>query len=361
MSLDSKKSLVISIIDFLQTSISDGTVSADDKDSVEVAVQCLSDVFNVDTTQKQDVLGQQSLLSIFQAFEKVRDRSASSSSPSSADASASSASASAAAATADDAVSEQDKAKAEVFKADGNRAVASRDYLAAIESYTKAIALNPTNKIYYSNRAAAYSANQQHDLAVTDAEKALEIDSNYAKAYSRLGLAKFALGDAEGSLKAYKDGIEVEGGEGSEIMRKGYQTAKARVEEDARLAVPAATEDSTPSSRGDARTGGGLPDLSALGNLFGGAGSGAGAGGNGGSGGFDFASLMNNPMFSQISQQLSQNPDMLSGLMNNPAVRNMAERFTNGGSLPSLDEIQNNPDVANLARRFMGGNQNGSN
>jgi tetratricopeptide (TPR) repeat protein len=57
----------------------------------------------------------------------------------------------------------------------------------AIESYDKAIALDPLNSVYFSNRAAAYSSKGDHASAVLDAEKAIEVDPSFVKAYSRLG------------------------------------------------------------------------------------------------------------------------------------------------------------------------------
>lgn len=59
-------------------------------------------------------------------------------------------------------------------------------YDSAIEMYTDAIKLDPT-PVYYSNRAAAWGGLNRHDKAVEDAERALELDPKFAKAYSRLG------------------------------------------------------------------------------------------------------------------------------------------------------------------------------
>ncbi|KAK9241357.1 hypothetical protein V1525DRAFT_7818 [Lipomyces kononenkoae] len=336
--MSSKQDLALGIVDFLQSSLTDGTVSNDDKDSVEVAIQCLTDVFKVELSKRDTVLGAQSLLSIFQAFEKVRDARAKAAAPAAEPATRATPAG----------PSEADKAKAEQLKSEGNRFVSIKDYPAAIEAYTKALALDPTNKIYYSNRAAAYSASGKHDMAVNDAESALQIDEKYAKAYSRLGLAKFALGDAEGAMNAYGKGIEIEGNGGSDVMRRGYETAKARVEEDLQSAVPEDTE-STRSPAATTDRGAGFPDLSSLAGMFG------GAGGAGGPGGMDFASLMNNPQIAQMAQQFMSNPGALQGLLNNPSLRSMAERFRSGNT-PSMAEMMSDPSLADLARNFMGGN-----
>jgi small glutamine-rich tetratricopeptide repeat-containing protein alpha len=95
----------------------------------------------------------------------------------------------------------------------GNAAVTRKDFPAAVDYYTQALALSPDNKIYLSNRAAAYSQSGQHSLAAADALKAVEIDPAYAKAWSRLGHARYALGDAKGSMEAYQKGLSCEGGQ----------------------------------------------------------------------------------------------------------------------------------------------------
>lgn len=59
-------------------------------------------------------------------------------------------------------------------------------YESAIEKYSEAIKLD-ANPVYYSNRAAAWGGLGEHDKAVEDAEKAIELDEGFAKAYSRLG------------------------------------------------------------------------------------------------------------------------------------------------------------------------------
>lgn len=84
-------------------------------------------------------------------------------------------------------ISAEDKAQAEKFKQSGNTLMSSKQYDKAIEAYTQAIASDPTNPIYYSNRAAAYSSKGDHLSAVGDAEKAIAVDPKFTKAYHRLG------------------------------------------------------------------------------------------------------------------------------------------------------------------------------
>lgn len=117
------------------------------------------------------------LQSIFDVYIKTRDKVSSPQSSSSASASASK----------PDVPSAEDKAQAEKCKQTGNAQMSSKEYDAAIESYNKAVALDPTNPVYYSNRAAAHSSKGDHLAAVGDAEKAISVDSKFVKAYHRLG------------------------------------------------------------------------------------------------------------------------------------------------------------------------------
>lgn len=302
-----------------------------------------------------DAIGSQSLLSIYGVYEKLKGKDAAAGAPKATTVSPTT-------------------PESEVFKSQGNAAMARKDHPAAIDLYTKAIAISPTNPIYLSNRAAAYSASHQHAEACTDAELAVAADPKYTKAWSRLGLARFVLGDARGSMEAYGKGIEFEGSGGSEAMKKGYKTAKEKVEEIEREKEAGGLEEdlddgtsargATPTAGAGGGGGGGMPDLGALAGMLGG---GRGGGGGGGGGGMpDLGSLMSNPMFANMAQNLMSNPEALQGLMNNPQLRGMAERFGlggaggagrggggaggagGGGGMPDLASMMNDPSIAEM-------------
>lgn len=321
----------------------DGTLTADDKDSIDVAINCIAESFKVDPTDRAAVteaVGTQNLLKIYGVYEKLQSASKPSASPSvptAADTTPSSAKT----------PSEDDKKKAESLKGDGNRAMAAKDYPKAIDLYSQALALHPGNAIFLSNRAAAHSAARDHESARADAEAAVAVDPKYTKAWSRLGLARFALGDAKGSMEAYQQGIEHEGNGGSDAMKKGFETAKKRVEE--------LEGEGASSPRGGA---GGAPDFGSLASMLGGMGGGGGAGGGGGMP--DLGAMMNNPMFAQMAQNLMSNPDMMNNILQNPRLRQMAESFGGGGGggggMPDMASLMNDPSIAEMARNFMGGN-----
>jgi len=343
MATTSKQRLALAICDFLSTSASDGTVQAEDKDSIEIAVNCISEAFGVDPNDKaavSEALGSQNLLQIYSVYEKLK----SSAPKASADVASSSSDAPAPTA--------EQKKEAEALKSKGNAAMAQKDYAKAIDLYTQALAIDPKNAVFLSNRAAAHSAARDHASAKTDAETAVAIDPKYTKAWSRLGLARFALGDAKGSMEAYEKGIEYEGNGGSEAMKKGYETAKRRVEE---LASEEASGDfDAPPTARSPGAGAGGPSLGDLAGMFGGGGGGGRGGGGGGMP--DFASIMQNPMFASMAQNLMSNPDMMANLMSNPRLREMANQFGGGGGgMPDIGSLMSDPSIAEMARNMMGG------
>jgi small glutamine-rich tetratricopeptide repeat-containing protein alpha len=90
----------------------------------------------------------------------------------------------------------EDKAQAEKNKQAGNALMTSKRYDKAVDAYTEAIRLDPSNPVYYSNRAAAHSSKGDHLSAVADAEKAISVDPKFVRGYSRLGClaASFRIG-----------------------------------------------------------------------------------------------------------------------------------------------------------------------
>ena len=142
------------------------------------AVQCIGEAFGVDPSDQSQVdrlsVKPATLLSIFDVFLKTKDKLAAPSGSSSSTPTPA-------------APSAADKAAADKFKATGNAQMSAKKFDHAIKSYTQAIELDPTNAVYYSNRAAAYSSKGEHSSAVLDAEKAIEADPSFVKAYHRLG------------------------------------------------------------------------------------------------------------------------------------------------------------------------------
>ena len=326
---DTKKRLALAICDFLRTSATDGTLPADEEESIETAVECIADSFKVDASDKAAVsqaVGSQSLYNVFSTYEKLQNAAASASAPSRGK------------------ISPEKLKEAEGLKSKGNAAMQQKDYQLAIDLYTQALNIDPKNPIYLSNRSAGYHNMKNYEAARQDAKACTEIDPSYSKGWSRLGLALYALGEARQSMAAYEKGMEVEGSGGSDAMRKGFQAAMKRVEE---LEAAGAVEEPDRAAKEDVDVdlgptpqGGGSSNP--LADLLGG-----GAGGSGG-GGPDFASMMKNPMFQNMAQSMMSNPDLMNQLMTNPKLRDMANQFSSGGGLPDMSSLMSDPNIAEM-------------
>jgi len=79
----------------------------------------------------------------------------------------------------------------------------SKEFELAVACYTKSIEINPSEAASYSNRAMAYLKMKKYGSCIDDAEKALEIDPTYLKAYHRRGKALQAAGRFEEAIKDY--------------------------------------------------------------------------------------------------------------------------------------------------------------
>lgn len=130
------------IIDFLKSSLKNGNVPEDNKDSIDFAIESITEAFAVESSQIDTVkakFGNKSLnelISQSESLESERKPVAEStqSVPVHVDQS-----------------DEETKEKAEALKLQGNKAMASKDFETAIAKYTEAINLIPTNVVYLSN------------------------------------------------------------------------------------------------------------------------------------------------------------------------------------------------------------------
>jgi small glutamine-rich tetratricopeptide repeat-containing protein alpha len=149
----------------------------------------MAEAFGIDPESSEDKerysLAPASLLSILDVFLKTKAKTSTSpSAPSSAPSSSTGPAPTSASAPA--ATSASDKARAEALKTKGNALMGQKLYDSAIEQYTQAIEVD-ANPVYFSNRAAAWGALGEHEKAVEDATRAIELDPKFAKGFSRLG------------------------------------------------------------------------------------------------------------------------------------------------------------------------------
>jgi len=101
-------------------------------------------------------------------------------------------------------------ASADQLKAEGNQAIKDKDFDLAIDKFTQAIAIDPSNHVFYSNRSAAYASKKDWDNALKDAEKTIEVKPDWPKGYSRKGAALHGQGDLLKAYEAYEEGLKID-------------------------------------------------------------------------------------------------------------------------------------------------------
>ncbi|KAI0698866.1 chaperone [Cytidiella melzeri] len=109
---------------------------------------------------------------------------------------------------------------ADEFKNQGNKAFQAKDYDTAIDLFSKAIELDPSNHVLYSNRSAAKAGKKQWVSALEDAEQCIKINPGWAKGYARKGAALHGQRKYDEGIAAYEAGIRLED---TPALRKGLQ------------------------------------------------------------------------------------------------------------------------------------------
>ncbi|XP_063711922.1 small glutamine-rich tetratricopeptide repeat-containing protein beta-like [Symsagittifera roscoffensis] len=266
-SSSSKRKLIFSMLTFLNDEMNSDLVDSDAKESLEVATQCLENVYSVSLTNPEDrrhLFTPTSIQSIFEAYLVQHDKP----------------------------TSPEDKAEAEKLKNEGNELMKVESYSEAVAKYTSAIEHDPRNAVYYSNRAAAHSKMGNHSQAIDDCEMALRIDDKYSKAHGRMGLAYTEMKEYAKAIEAYQKALEFD--PSNESYKNNLKVAQD-------LAAKAA---SAPPSSG--ATLGGMD----LGSLMGGA-----AGGG-------LGNILSNPEFMNMATKFMQNPQIMnafsSAMQQNP-------------------------------------------
>ncbi|KXZ48330.1 hypothetical protein GPECTOR_28g736 [Gonium pectorale] len=101
-------------------------------------------------------------------------------------------------------------AEAAEEKERGNTLFGKKKYEEAAKSFSKCIALDPSNEVYWSNRSAALAALERWEEAAADARRVVALKPGWAKGWARLGAACMGLklyGDAR---EAYEKALRIE-------------------------------------------------------------------------------------------------------------------------------------------------------
>ncbi|KAJ1308927.1 hypothetical protein OPQ81_004612 [Rhizoctonia solani] len=109
------------------------------------------------------------------------------------------------------------------LKDQGNKAFAEKKYDEAIDLFTKAIALDPSNHVLYSNRSAAKAGKKLWLEALEDAEQCIKINPTWSKGFARKGAALHGAQRWEEAIAAYEEGLEIEN---SAALQKGLKEVK---------------------------------------------------------------------------------------------------------------------------------------
>ncbi|CAE8646219.1 unnamed protein product, partial [Polarella glacialis] len=101
------------------------------------------------------------------------------------------------------------KELAAAAKALGNTAFQAKDFKEAITHFTEAIKHDPTDHVFFSNRSACYASLEQYEKALEDGKECVTLKPDWAKGYTRKGLAEFFLDKFEDSAETYKAGLKL--------------------------------------------------------------------------------------------------------------------------------------------------------
>lgn len=105
----------------------------------------------------------------------------------------------------------EDVAKGAALKLEGNELYDKQDFAAAIVKYTEAIAANPNDAIFYTNRSLCHLQMKKPQLALEDALAAKVVNKKWPKAYLREGEAWMEMGEYSEAAAAFFEGLNLEG------------------------------------------------------------------------------------------------------------------------------------------------------
>lgn len=187
-------------------------------------------------------------------------------------------------------------------------------YGEALNAYNQAVALDATNPVFYCNRAAAHSRLGDYNRAIEDCKLSLSYDSNYSKAWGRLGLAYSKLNNQVEAVAAYKRAIEIE--PDNEDYKNNLKVAQEKLD--------------APCSSGPA---GGFPGFP-------------------GGGGFDISAALNNPALVQMASRMMADPGMQNMLSQLGGMSDVNSLVETGRQLAQQIAGQN-PELVETIRRQM--------
>jgi stress-induced-phosphoprotein 1 len=182
---------------------------------------------------------------------------------------------------------------ADALKAEGNKLFAEKKFQEAVDKFSQAIELDPTNHVLYSNRSGAYASLKDYDNALEDAQKTTELKPDWSKGFSRKGGALHGQGDLVAALDAYEEALKLDANNAQ--AKSGKDSVQRAIEAEARA------DGADPS--------GGLGNMFNDPNLFQKLAKNP-----------KTSSLLGDPQFMQQLQQLKNNPSNIGAALGDPRM-----------------------------------------
>ena len=171
-STDVKTKFVISFLKFLKDEVKKFE-DKDQKESLEVAIQCMESSFNVTSVASESGLDLRKL------FEETLAK-------------------------------RENEEKAKKSKELGNQLFKENKLKEAIHQYSKAIELDSTNSVYYFNRGVVYAKLKQTEDSIKDLKLAIEKRPFYSKAWNQLGLVYVFTKQYKDAYDAFYNAVKYE-------------------------------------------------------------------------------------------------------------------------------------------------------
>lgn len=126
---------------------------------------------------------------------------------------------------------ETDKAtEAELYICRGNVWYNKKEYNEAISDYNKAIEINPNYALAFYNRGFVWIFREEYDKAIEDYNKAIEIDPNDVSAYVIKGSIFRAMKEYDKAIENYNKAIEIDSNYANAYYNRGLAKKEQNVD-----------------------------------------------------------------------------------------------------------------------------------
>jgi len=113
------------------------------------------------------------------------------------------------------------------MKEKGNDEFKKGNYEKAIEYYTYATEMDPTNHVFYTNRAMCYAAMKKWDKSLRDAETSIKLKKDWEKGHYRRGVALQNLGRLQEAVSAFAECVKL--APANQDFTKAHDAAKTEM------------------------------------------------------------------------------------------------------------------------------------